>query len=149
MAEVSQDRDGLDALVNIPNANALFDELAHSRNEAISTYASAIVIRLAEEQRYTESTSYIFPSHVESLNTPPLPMDTGEFDLIQPVQNSNYLGLSSSAHSQFIWSTNVDSQLYSRSLQIQPNSPPTNSLIEMLGPLPLGCKSINLLLILL
>ncbi|CAH8551449.1 unnamed protein product [Schistosoma rodhaini] len=51
LAEVSLDRDGLEVLATLPGAGSRFDELVRSRNEAISTYASAVVIRLAEERR--------------------------------------------------------------------------------------------------
>ncbi|CAH8846732.1 unnamed protein product [Trichobilharzia szidati] len=144
LAEVSQDRDGLEALATLPGAGSRFDELVRSRNEAISTYASAVVIRLAEERRGVGGNSYIFPSHIESLNTPPLPMDTGEVyhvPSVQPVQHST--GGSHPGVPSFPPHGNWSHPPLQTHSQEQGNTygGSSNSLMAMLGPLPPGCKN--------
>ncbi|VDP58799.1 unnamed protein product [Schistosoma curassoni] len=139
LAEVSQDRDGLEALATLPGAGSRFDELVRSRNEAISTYASAVVIRLAEERRGIGSNPYIFSSHIESLNTPPLPMDTGEVYHVPTVHPGGTL------HPEMPSLTHHGSWNHGP-LQTHPQESgntcgsPSNSLMEMLGPFPPGCK---------
>ncbi|CAH8529630.1 unnamed protein product [Heterobilharzia americana] len=142
LAEVSQDRDGLEALATLPGAGPRFDELVRSRNEAISTYASAVVIRLAEERRGVGSNPYIFPSHIESLNTPPLPMDTGEVYHVPPAQSVHPGNTSHPSVPSFPSHGSWNHP----SIQSHPQEPgntygsPQNSLMAMLGPLPSGCK---------
>ncbi|KER29115.1 hypothetical protein T265_04203 [Opisthorchis viverrini] len=141
LAEISQDRDGLDALMNIPGASTRFDELVHSRNEAISTYASAVVIRLTEERKGINGNSCIFPSHVEVLNTPPLPMDTlGPYQL----PSVQIPSMSACAPASLSTSQSSTHPTWSHQFSVDPShvssSPPTNSLTEMLGPPPVGFK---------
>ncbi|KAA3673315.1 uncharacterized protein DEA37_0013320 [Paragonimus westermani] len=146
LAEISQDRDGLEALATHPGASTRFDELVHSRNEAISTYASAVVIRLAEERKGVSVSSCIFPSHVEILNTPPLPMDTfGPYPFPAAQQAALFSSAPTSSSnppdSLLLASPNP---LWSHPLSQDhmgiPASPPPNSLTEMLGPPPAAYK---------
>ncbi|KAF8560540.1 hypothetical protein P879_07949 [Paragonimus westermani] len=146
LAEISQDRDGLEALATHPGASTRFDELVHSRNEAISTYASAVVIRLAEERKGVSVSSCIFPSHVEILNTPPLPMDTfGPYPFPAAQQAALFSSGSTSSSnppdSLLLASSNpIWSHPLSQDHMGIPASPPPNSLTEMLGPPPAAYK---------
>ncbi|KAK4471220.1 hypothetical protein MN116_004668 [Schistosoma mekongi] len=140
LAEVSQDRDGLEALAALPEASSRFDELVRSRNEAVSTYASAVVIRLTEERKGVGSNPYIFPSHIESLNTPPLPMDTGEVYHVPPIhhpEGNSHSGMSSMTHHGSWNHPPLQTHLQEHGNTC---SSPSNSLIAMLGPFPPGCK---------
>ncbi|VDM22796.1 unnamed protein product [Hydatigera taeniaeformis] len=84
LAEVAQDRDSLDAIASVPGISTRLNELAGSRNEAISTYASTLILRLtAPPATAPSSTEDALTGHgkvvVDSLTTPPpppLPMDT-------------------------------------------------------------------------
>ncbi|VDK23493.1 unnamed protein product [Taenia asiatica] len=84
LAEVAQDRDSLDAIASVPGISTRLNELAGSRNEAISTYASTLILRLtAPPTAAPPSTEDALTGHskvvVDSLTTPPpppLPMDT-------------------------------------------------------------------------
>ncbi|THD21529.1 Beta catenin [Fasciola hepatica] len=142
LAEVSLDRDGLDALANLPGASTRFNELVHSRNEAIATYASAVVIRLTEERKVTSGTACMFPPHVEVLNTPPLPMDMGGPIQAPQIQQAPPIGgacpLSSMSHST--WSHQFSPGPMSQDPMHAASSPPPNSLTEMLGPPPAAYK---------
>ncbi|TPP57747.1 Catenin (Cadherin-associated protein) beta 1 [Fasciola gigantica] len=142
LAEVSLDRDGLDALANLPGASTRFNELVHSRNEAIATYASAVVIRLTEERKVASGTACMFPPHVEVLNTPPLPMDMGGPIQAPQIQQAPPIGgacpLSSMSHST--WSHQFSPGPMSQDPMHATSSPPPNSLTEMLGPPPAAYK---------
>ncbi|VDP83032.1 unnamed protein product [Echinostoma caproni] len=143
LAEVSLDRDGLDALANLPGASARFNELVHSRNEAIATYASAVVIRLTEERKVTSGTTCMFPSHVEALNTPPLPMDIGGSIQGPPMQQAAPMGSGcplSTIPSHPTWSHQFSPGPVSQDPMHIASSPPPNSLTEMLGPPPAAYK---------
>ncbi|CAL8076980.1 unnamed protein product [Calicophoron daubneyi] len=139
LAEVSQDRDGLDALANIAGASTRFEELVHSRNEAVSTYASAVVIRLSEERKGISGSSCIFPSHVEVLNTPPLPMDTAGSYQVPPLHQTPIVVCPSAPQGSNIWPHQFPAGPLPQDPSIS-GSPPPNSLTEMLGPPPATYK---------
>lgn len=142
LAEISQDRDGLDSLATLPGASARFDELVFSRNEAIATYASAIIIRLNEDRRNLLSGSCSVPPLVDVLNTPPLPSDTmrsyttplGQHSQLASVHSApSTMPIASTAPS---WSTQLPQEHSNPS-----SSPPFHSLTEMLGPPPAVYKA--------
>lgn len=140
LAEISQDRDGLEILASLPGASARFDEMVHSRNEAISTYASAIVMRLAEERRGLVGNPYVFSSHVDALNTPPLPMDTEVYQLSSLHDSATSPILSPTSQSTISPQQFWPQHLSADSTNVSP-SPPSNSLTAMLGPPPADCKN--------
>ncbi|VDD83512.1 unnamed protein product [Mesocestoides corti] len=75
LVEVAQDRDSLDAVASVPGISIRLNELANSRNEAISTYAGTLILRLTATP--DDSSASGGGHKAETLNTPPpLPMDT-------------------------------------------------------------------------
>nr|WMQ53817.1 putative bCatenin1 [Bdelloura candida] len=61
LVEVSAEKYGLELIMNQPFITSRLNEMVHSNNEAISTYASAILIRVSEEKnkRYNGSQNYL------------------------------------------------------------------------------------------
>ncbi|VDN96924.1 unnamed protein product [Rodentolepis nana] len=101
LVEVAQDRDTFDAIASVPGISNRLNELASSRNEAISTYASTLILRLTSPspppnsnqgpQSNIDDSSLVVGSGkmvVDTLNTPPpppLPMDTSCGGRMSPV----------------------------------------------------------------
>nr|WMQ53813.1 putative bCatenin1 [Girardia tigrina] len=70
LVEVSAERLGLELIINQLVITNKLNEMVHSNNEAISTYASAILIRATEEKskRYASSHSYnVVPQNPNNL----------------------------------------------------------------------------------
>ncbi|KAM7537456.1 hypothetical protein Aperf_G00000070825 [Anoplocephala perfoliata] len=101
LVEVAQDRDSLDAIASVPGISTRLNELASSRNEAISTYTNTLILRLTTPSpppgssqgppTSIDDSSMVVGSGkmaVDTLSTPPppaLPMDTSVGGRMSPV----------------------------------------------------------------
>uniref|UniRef100_A0A0X3PKH1 Catenin beta n=1 Tax=Schistocephalus solidus TaxID=70667 RepID=A0A0X3PKH1_SCHSO len=82
LVELSQDPESLEIIAScIPSVSTRLEELTRSRNEAVASYASALLLRLSEERRSAGSPMLMPLQHLDPLNTPPpsqaMTMDTG------------------------------------------------------------------------
>lgn len=92
LVEVAQDRDSLDAIASVHGISTRLNELASSRNEAISTYAGTLIVRLTStpppQAPAPEDSPMSQGGHLklDPLTTPPpMPMDTGGGGRMSPV----------------------------------------------------------------